>query len=775
MAYISKKEITLIDAYFRASNYISLGQLYLMDNPLLKEKLTFKHLKPNPVGHFGTAPGQNFVYVHLNRLIKKYDLNMIYISGPGHGGQAMIAQNYLDGTYTRVFKEITEDEEGMKKLFKRFSYPRGVSSHVESNVPGSINTGGELGYSLSHAAGAILDNSDLIAAVVIGDGEAETGPLSTSWHVNKFINKKTDGVILPILHRNGYKISNPTVFGRMEQKDIAKFFQSLGWKPYFVSGKEENAMHIKMIDTLESVYKDIKKIKKTGVGNYPMIVLTTPKGWTGPKEVDGKIIANSFRAHQIPIVAKDEKSLIQLEKWLRSYRPEELFDKNGKLLKEIKEMAPYKERCMGANPHANGGLLRKELIQPKIDNYLLQIINPGEIIAQDTKELSKYIRDLFIINKENKNFRIFGPDEALSNRFSHIFEVTNRMWNFKKLPNDEFLSEDGRVMDSYLSEHLCEGMLEGYILTGRYGFIHSYEAFIKIVDSMMSQHAKWLKLAKEEHFRKKIPSLNFLLTSHAFQQDHNGYTHQDPGFINSLLNKKYNIVNAYYPLDTNTLIYTFDKVIKTKNLINVITASKHPRPQWLNKQSAKKLVDDGYLEVDFLSNTTSKPDVILVGIGESSFTEVVGAVEILNTSIKSLKIKTIAINDLMVLSKNHPSSLSDEKFNEIFETKTPIIINFHGYSSVIRDLLYDRDNKNVSIHSYIEEGNITTSFDMKVVNKIDRFNLVIDVVNKVSKLKTTGKELSDWCELMLKKHERHIVKYGEDMPFIKDWKYKNQS
>lgn len=775
MSYVSRKEINLLNGYFRASNYLSCAMLYLMDNPLLRRPLTINDVKPYPVGHFGTCPGQNFVYIHCNRIIKKFNLNMIYISGPGHGGQAMIAQNYLDGTYSRYFPQYTENENGIKKLCVDFAYPRGTSSHVEANVPGSIHTGGELGYSLAHAAGAVLDNKDLIACCVVGDGEAETGPLATSWNINKFLNRKHDGVVLPVLHRNGYKISNPTIFGRMSEKEIEKFFSSLGWKPYFVSGKDEMTMHDKMAHTMDSVVKDIKKIKLTGVGAYPMIVLTTPKGWTAPSEIDGKVIEGTFRSHQVPvqISREDPHQLEVLNKWLRSYHVEELFDENGKFISELRSIAPASNKCMGASQYANGGLLTKNIITPILNPYLVDVKSPGIKTRQDTTELSKYIKDLFVLNKNNKNFRVFGPDEALSNRLNYMFESTYRDWNFRVNKDDEYLDSNGRIMDSYLSEHLCEGMLEGYLLTGRYGFIHSYEAFYRVVDSMLSQHAKWLKIAKEVPWRADIPSLNVLLTSHAFQQDHNGYTHQEPGIFNSLLTKKKEIVRAYFPPDTNTLLYTFDKVIKTRGLVNVILASKHPRPQWFDKDSAKKLVENGIGIVDFASNDDGDPDIVLAFAGESPMIEVMGAVDILRQSIKKLKIRVVCVLDLFTLCKDSPSGLTDQEFNAIFTYDKPVIFNFHGYASVIRDLVYDRENKNISVHGYKEEGNISTAFDTRVVNEIDRFHLVKDVVDDIPRYRDSAKALNDWCDTLLKEHKRYIIKHGEDMPYIKTWKWNN--
>ena len=776
MPVLSKKELNKMNKYFRALNYLSVAQLYLLDNPLVRRGLVITDIKPNVVGHWGTAPGQNFIYMHLNRIIKKYDLKMIYLSGPGHGGQAMIANNYLEGVYTKFYPEITEDEAGLKKLCKQFSFPGGVSSHVAPETPGSIHEGGELGYSLAHAAGAVLDNPDLIAACVVGDGEAETGPLATSWNINKFLNFKNDGVVLPILHRNGYKIANPTIFGRMSEEEMEDFFYGLSWKPYFVSGSDPMRMHEKMAETLDKVVKDIKKIKKTGVGNYPLIVLTTPKGWTGPKEIALKKIEGSFRAHQVPVaITRDNQENIKiLEKWLLSYHPEELFDSNGRLVKELRDLCPTPSKCMGNSPYANGGLLLKDIITPNWQDYAVEVKAPGSIILQDTMELGKYIRDVFSLNKENKNFRIFGPDEALSNRFNHIFEVENRTWNFKKIrPDDEFLSNTGRVMDSYLSEHLCQGMLEGYLLTGRYGFIHSYEAFVRIVDSMASQHAKWLKVCNQIPWRAPIASLNFLLVSHVFQQDHNGYTHQDPGFLNHLVTKKADIVRMYLPPDTNCLLSCFDHCIKTKNYVNVIVASKHPRPQWLTFEQARKHCAKGIGIFNFASNDNGNPDIVLACCGETPTLEVMGAVDILRKSIHGIKIRVVNVVDLMKLQspETHPHGMSNQDYDAIFTKDKPIIFNFHGYPSLIHQLTYKRHNKNLHVHGYNEEGTITTTFDIRVQNEIDRFHLVIAALKEIPRYADSSKALIDWCYDMLEKHKQYIREYGEDMPYIKDWKW----
>ena len=777
MPTLTKKELQLMDEYFRVLNYLSAAQLYLLDNPLLRRKLTMNDIKPNVVGHWGTTPGQNFIYMHLNRVIKKYNLDMIYLSGPGHGGQAMVANNYLEGVYTKFYPNITEDEEGLKKLCKQFSFPGGISSHVAPETPGSIHEGGELGYSLAHAAGAVLDSKNLIAACCVGDGEAETGPLATSWHINKFLNRKKDGVVLPILHRNGYKIANPTIFGRMTNKELEHFFLGYGWKPYFVAGDDSHKLHEEMAKVMDKVIKDIKKIGQTGEGNYPMIVLTTPKGWTGPKEVEDKKIEGSFRAHQvpIPIAIDDPHNLPLLEKWLKSYNVDELFDKNGRLVKRLRDLNPPLNKCMGASSYANGGLLLKEIKTPNWEDYALEIKHHGSIESQDTMTLGKYIRDVFRLNNDNKNFRIFGPDEALSNRFNHVFEATNRTWNYRTYKSDEFLAPDGRVMDSYLSEHLCEGMLEGYLLTGRHGFIHSYEAFVRIIDSMASQHAKWLKVTNDIPWRQPIASLNFLLVSHVFQQDHNGYTHQDPGFLNHLVTKKADVVRMYLPPDTNCLLSCFEHCIKTKNYINVIIASKHPRPQWLNKKEAKEHCTKGLGIWDFASNDEGDPDVVLACAGETPTLEVLAAVDILRKSVKGIKIRVVNVVDLMKLQSpdTHPHGMSDEEYDKIFTKNKPIIFNFHGYPSLIHQLTYKRHNRNIHVHGYKEEGTITTTFDIRVQNDIDRFHLVEAVLKEIPRYNKASEVLIDWCEDMLVKHKKYIAENGEDMPFVKNWRWEN--
>ena len=773
-----------MDEYFRAANYLSAGQLYLLDNPLLKRKLTFDDIKHTIVGHWGTVPGQNFIYLHLNRIIKEYDLNMIYISGPGHGGNAMISNNYLDGTYSEVYPNITEDEEGMKKLFKQFSFPGGVSSHVAPEVPGSINEGGELGYSLSHAFGAVLDNPSLIAACVVGDGEAETGPLATSWRVNKFLNPATDGVVLPILHLNGYKIANPTVLARVDKKELNDYFKGLGWHPYYVEGDDPIQMHEIMAEVLELVIKEIKDIKSSyKYMNYenikwPMIVFRSPKGWTGPKEFDRKKIEGTFRAHQVPIpIDRDNiETLNLLEAWLKSYHPEELFDESGKLRSDLKSLAPVGNRRMGANPNANGGLLLKDLRLPDFRNYAVTVNAPGTVIKQDMMELGKYVRDVFKLNKESKNFRVFGPDEALSNRLNFMFDEEKRSWDAITYVDDEYLSHEGRIMDSYLSEHFCEGALEGYLLTGRHGFMHCYEAFIRIVDSMTSQHAKWLKVTKDLDWRSDISSLNYILTSHVWQQDHNGFTHQDPGFLNHLVTKKADIVRMYLPPDTNCLLSCFDHCIKTKNYINVIVASKHPRPQWLTMEEAIKHCEKGVGIWNFASNDQNgEPDIVLACCGDTPTLEVLAATSILRNAFKDLKIRVVNVVDLMRVQPDfqHPHGLSNQDYNAIFTKDKPIIFAFHGYPSLIHQLIYKRENKDIHVHGYKEEGTITTPFDMRVQNEIDRYHIVIDALKYLPQLGNSSSRLIEWCKDKLIEHSEYIREYGQDLEEVRNWTWED--
>lgn len=782
MEKVLSEELALqLDAYFRAANYLSVGQLYLLDNPLLKRKLKREDIKRKIVGHWGTVPGQNFIYTHLNRIIKEHDLNMIYVSGPGHGGNAIVSNVYLEGSYTDVYPNITEDIEGMKKLFKQFSFPGGVSSHVAPETPGSINEGGELGYSLSHSFGAVLDNPDLIVACVIGDGEAETGPLATSWHLNKFINPKSDGVVLPILHLNGYKISNPTVFSRITNGELKAFFYGCGWDPIIVEINDDLSIydkHERMAEALEDCISAITKIKNTNGENrplWPMIILKTPKGWTGPKEVDGKQIEGTFRAHQVPIVINTDEDIKLLENWLKSYKPEELFDENGTLIKELKDLCPVGNKRMGSNPVANGGLLLKDLRVPDFRKYGIQVDYPGSVDAQDTMELGKFIKDIIKENNDNKNFRVFGPDEAMSNRLNHIFEETDRQFLGFKLQNDEFISQNGRVIDSMLSEHACEGMLEGYLLTGRHGFFNSYEAFIRIVDSMTSQHAKWLKVTSELSWRQKIASLNYLLTSHVWQQDHNGYTHQDPGFLNHLVTKKADIVRMYLPPDTNCLLSVFDHCIRSKNYINVIIASKHPRPQWLTMDEAVKHCSNGIGIWNFASNDQDlEPDLVMACAGETPTLESLAATQILRENFPELKMRFINVVDLMKLESNtkHPHGLTDNEYNALFTKDKPIIFNFHGYPSLIYQLIYNRENKNIHVHGYQEEGTITTPFDMRVQNKIDRYNLVIDALKYLPQLGNRSARLIQDCKDKLIEHKMYVKEYGDDLEEVKNFKWK---
>lgn len=778
---MENKELKKIDAYFRAANYLSVGQLYLLDNPLLKRKLTLKDIKPNVVGHWGTAPGQNFIYVHLNRVIKKYNLNMIYISGPGHGGQALVSNTYLEGSYSEIYPSITQDEEGLKKLFKQFSFPGGISSHVAPETPGSINEGGELGYSLAHAYGAVLDNPSLIATCVIGDGELETGPLAASLQINKIINPKTDGTVLPILHLNGYKISNPTVFSRISDMELDDFFRGSGYLPYYVEGDNPTTMHKRMAEVLDEVIekiKDIKYKKSTKRPHWPVIILRTPKGWTGPKEVDGKKIEGTFRAHQVPIIVDEEhkENISLLENWLKSYKPEELFDKNGTLIPELQELAPVGNQRMGSNPNTNGGLLLKELNLPDFKEYGINITEHGKNYAQDMIELGKYVKDIIKLNADKHNFKIFAPDETMSNRLNYVFEETSRKWNAIKKETDEFLDTNGVVIDSILSEHVCQGMLEGYLLTGRHGFFTSYEAFIRIVDSMASQHAKWLKVSKQLPWRQKISSLNYILTSHVWQQDHNGYTHQDPGFLNHLVTKKADIVRIYLPPDTNCLLSCFNHCIKSKDYINVIVASKHPRPQWLSIEEAIIHCTQGIGIWKWASNDeNAEPDIIMACCGDTPTLETLAATSILRSYFPELKIRVINVVDLMRLQSaaEHPHGLSDEDYNALFTKDKPIIFAFHGYPHLIHQLTYKRYNKDLHVHGYKEEGTITTRFDMCVQNEIDRYHLVLAALKRLPQLGNRGAMLNQLCKDKLVIHKQYIYEYGKDMPEIQNWQWKD--
>ena len=758
------EKIKIIDKYFDAANYISACQLYLLDNPLLKRKLKKSDIKHKIVGHWGTVPAQNFIYAHLNRIIKEKDLNMIYISGPGHGGNSPVSNTYLEGTYSEIYKDITMDEKGLKKLFKRFSFPGGIPSHAAPETPGSIHEGGELGYSLSHAFGAALDNKDLIIACTVGDGEAETGPLATSWHGIKFLNPKKDGLVLPILNLNGYKISNPTVLSRMTKPELGSYFYGLGYRAYLVEGEDKELLHKKMYYTLNKVIEDFEKIKKGEKTLWPMIILKTPKGWTGPKIVNGNKIEGTFKAHQVPLQINTDEDVKLLENWLKSYHPENLFDENGTLTKEIRDFLPKGDKRMGANPNANGGKLLKELNLPNINNYEIKI-ERGITKEEDMHKLSEYLRDVY---KNNENFRLFSPDEAMSNRLYKLFDIENRDWQEDITENDEYLSKDGRIMDSFLSEHMCEGMLEGYLLTGRHGLFVSYESFIRVVDSMASQHAKWLKICSELNWREDISSLNYILTSHIWQQDHNGYTHQEPGFLNHIADKKPEITNIYLPYDSNSLIITVDNILKTKNKINVVTASKHPSYQWLTMEESKKHFEKGIGIWDFASD--ENPDIIIASAGDTPTIEALAATKIIKEYFPEIKIRFINIINLLKLDKNHPNGLTDKEYDELFTKDKPIIFNFHGYPSLIKSLTYDKSNRNMIIHGYEEEGTITTPFDMRVRNKIDRYHLAIDAINKLN-LGEKGKEIINKLNEKLKHHEEYIKENGIDTEEIRNWKF----
>lgn len=781
MKTLSNNELHKLDGYFRAANYLSLGQLYLLDNPLLKNPLKLDDVKVNVVGHWGTVPGQNFIITHLNRIIKKNDLNMILVVGPGHGGNAAVSNCYLEGTYSKVYPNISQDEQGMQRLFKQFSFPKGISSHVAPETPGSINEGGELGYSLAHSFGAVLDNKDLIAACIVGDGEAETGPLATSWHLNKILNPKTDGIVLPILHLNGYKISNPTILSRIPRSELKSFLKGCGWNPYFVEVTTTTNAHEKMASTLDQIVKDIKAIKRHSQKSserleYPMVVFISKKGWTGPKIVEEKEIEGTFRAHQVPVVVDriTGKNMVLLEQWLRSYHPEELFDENGRLKKIYESILPDDEHKMFASPHTNGGLLLKELDLPDYKKYGLKV-NHGNVEAQDMTVLAGYLRDVIKQNEENANFRLFAPDETLSNRMAPLFEVTNRQWNGVKFTNDEYLDNRGAVVDSVLSEHVCEGLLEGYILTGRHGIFDSYEAFIRVVDSMISQHAKWLKVTSELPWRESISSLNLLLTSHCWQQDHNGYTHQDPGLLNHLVTKKASIVRMYLPPDANTLLSTMDHCLKTKDYINVIVASKHPRPQWLSIKEASLHCALGVGKWEWASTDGGKePDVVLACAGDTPTLEALATVSLLHEYVPKLKVRFVNVVDVMKLTsqKSHPHGLTDKEYDTLFTKKKPIIFAFHGYPSLIHELTYNRTNQNLHVHGYNEEGTITTPFDMRVQNKIDRYHLALDVIKYVDKYPKEMASLKKYCSAMLKKHESTIGETGLDIEEVRDWKWK---
>jgi len=780
---LSKELLKKTDAYWRAANYLSVGQLYLRDNPLLREPLQLSHVKSVLLGHWGTTPGQNFIYVHLNRVIKKFDLSMIYISGPGHGGPALVGNTYLEGTYSEVYPDVTRDEAGLKKLFTRFSFPGGIPSHVSPECPGSIHEGGELGYSLSHAFGAVFDNPGLIVACVIGDGEAETGPLATAWHSNKFLNPVSDGAVLPILHLNGYKIANPAIFDRIPRKELKQLLLGYGWEPCFVEGDKPKKMHQDMAAALDKTIRTIQKIqRKARSGNdstrprWPMIVLRSPKGWTGPKEVDGVQVEDTFRSHQIPLLADADHPghLKLLESWMKSYKPETLYDEQGHLLTELAELAPEGDHRMGSNPNANGGLLLHDLHLPDLQTFAIDVPSPGSVKTADTHELGKYLSEVVKLNEEQRNFRIFGPDETLSNRLHGVFDATSRQWEAKTKKNDEFLAPDGRVME-VLSEHQCEGWLEGYLLTGRHGLFNCYEGFIHIIDSMFNQHAKWLKVSAELPWRRKIASLNYLLASHVWQQAHNGFTHQDPGFIDHVVNKKASVVRVYLPPDANCLLSVWDHCLKSRHYVNVVVAGKYQAPQWLNMDQAIEHCTRGISIWEWAGNDQgAEPDVVMACCGDVPTLETLAAVSILREHLPALKIRVINVVDLMKLQPDteHPHGLSDPDFDALFTKNKPVVFAFHGYPWLIHRLTYRRTNHaNLHVRGYKEEGTITTYFDMTVLNDMDRFHLVQDVINRIPQPGDEGAKLIQLMKDKRTKHRQYIYRYGQDMPEVRNWKW----
>ena len=780
---LTPEELRRIDAYWRASNYLSVGQIYLLDNPLLREPLKPEHAKPRLLGHWGTTPGLNFIYVHLNRIIKARDIDMIYVTGPGHGGPALLAQTWLEGSYSELYPHVTLDAEGMQRLFQQFSFPGGVPSHTAAETPGSINEGGELGYSLAHAYGAAFDNPDLVVACVVGDGEAETGPLATAWHSNKFLNPARDGAVLPVLHLNGYKIANPTVLARISRAELEALFIGYGYEPYVVEGDDPERMHQQMAATLDGIFDEIAAIQRRarveGIverPRWPILIFVSLKGWTGPKALEGKKLEGHFRSHQVPFgeVKTRPEHLKVLEQWMRSYRPEELFDENGAPRSELQAAAPTGNRRMGANPHGNGGLLLKDLHLPDFRDYAVDVPQPGHTLGEATRTLGVFLRDVMKANLSRQNFRVFGPDETASNRLGALFEVTGRAWMGERQPDDENLAPDGRVME-ILSEHTCQGWLEGYLITGRHGFFSCYEAFIHIVDSMFNQHAKWLKVTREIPWRRPIASLNYLLTSHVWRQDHNGFSHQDPGFLDVVMNKKAEVVRIYLPPDANTLLYVADQCLRSRNFVNVIVAGKQEQPQWLSMDQAIKHCTPGIGIWPWASNDQDgEPDVVLACAGDVPTLETLAAVDLIRQHLPSLKVRVINVVDLMTLQpkEEHPHGLSDREFDGLFTTDKPIVFAFHGYPWLIHRLTYRRTNhENLHVRGYKEEGTTTTPFDMVVRNDIDRYHLVADVIDRVPGLGYRAAHIKQLLRDKLIEHQEYIRRYGEDMPEIRDWKW----
>lgn len=780
-AYLPDDVVKKIDAYWRAANYLSIGQIYLYDNPLMRRPLSQDDIKPLLMGHWGTSPGQNFIYAHLNRVIKKYDLDMIYISGPGHGGPALVANTYLEGTYSETYPKVSQDEKGMKRLFTQFSYPGGIPSHVSPECPGSIHEGGELGYSLSHAFGAAFDNPSLITACVVGDGEAETGPLATAWHSNKFLNPKTDGAVLPILHLNGYKIANPTIFARISKEELQQFFRGCGWEPHIIEGEEPFTMHQAFAKKLDAAVEEIQRIqddaRKHGVTTrprWPMLILSTPKGWTGPKEIDGKKNTGTFRSHQViyPDLKTNKEHFDQFVRWLQSYKPAELFDAKGKLMPELAELAPKGQKRMGANPHANGGLLLEKLSVPDYKKYELKFKQRGDEGEGATRVLARYLRDVIKMNDKSRNFRIFGPDETASNGLGAVYEATNKQWEGEITPDDEFTAQDGRVME-VLSEHQCEGWLEGYLLTGRHGLFNTYEAFVAIVNSMFNQHAKWLNVTSRIPWRKPIASLNYLISSHAWRQGHNGFTHQDPGFLDHVLMKKAEIIRVYLPPDANTLLAVMDRSLKSMHKINIVVAGKHPMPQWFSIQEAAQLCKKGVAKLAWASSDKEgEPDAVIACAGDVPTLEALAAVSILREHLPELKLRVVNVTDLMALRprRNHPHGLEDDEFVSLFTDDVPVTFAFHGYSSLIHRLAYARPgHHHWHIYGYMEEGTTTTPFDMTVLNNMSRYHLVQYVINSLPKKGENEKKLLQLMDEKLAAHRKYVVAHGEDMPEVRDW------